>query len=98
MNGTPINPRLKKREFLLALVLLAILGISAGQSLAPKAQPLPGGAKALGEGLLYEPGESATGESDKLNSVDLYMAGRYGYPTGKADRTWLLEAARQDKK
>ena len=46
---------------------------------------------------LYGPEPGKGNENSTLFSWDHYWQARYGFPTGRADREWLAEAAKQDK-
>ncbi|MDQ5865949.1 MAG: hypothetical protein M3390_09475, partial [Chloroflexota bacterium] len=93
-----------RRKLALAIMLLALIVTAAfaAQSVQRNsaAQPSTSLTRADVESSLYlaEPGESGEEEGIMLGRRDAFMEARYTYPTGKADRRWIMEAYKQDKK
>ncbi|MDQ3705909.1 MAG: S-layer homology domain-containing protein [Chloroflexota bacterium] len=92
-----------RRKLALAVMLLGLIVTAAfaAQSAQRNSAVQPGTplTRADVENSLYlaEPGESGQEESIMLGKRDAFMEARYTYPTGKADRQWVLDAAKQDK-
>jgi hypothetical protein len=82
---------------LLALIVTAAFAVQTAQRNAAMHSALPTRAGILNSLYLAEPGESGLEESIMLGNRDAFLDDRYTYPTGKADRRWLFEAAKQDK-
>ncbi len=96
------NSRLRRRDLLITFTLLVALGLSVGlikwqaELQGTQTRPLTSVEQQIKAGLYAaEPGEG--NESGKLTSKDPYWQARYTYPTGRADRRWLVDAAAQDR-
>ncbi|MDQ6693174.1 MAG: hypothetical protein M3014_01955 [Chloroflexota bacterium] len=96
----------KRRALLVASLLIALslvatglLGqqISGSKATANSAGQGSGSARAVEQGGLdvVEPGQNGAAEAQKLAARDAYWNTRYTYPTGKADRAWLVKAEQQ---
>src|SRR5690349_21358726 len=84
------------------LLSLAVLagGISLAGQFAPTAPTPTVKAPVLGgeqKGYIPAGGSNVKGESGELLGAEDYWYTRIGYPTGKFDARWLLNAALQDK-
>ncbi|MDQ3930487.1 MAG: hypothetical protein M3328_15255, partial [Chloroflexota bacterium] len=95
--------RTDRRKLVLAIMLLALI-VSAAfvvQSAQRNSAVQPGTtlsrADVANSLYLAEPGENGLKESATLGRREAFLEARYTYPTGKADRRWVLEAAKQDK-
>jgi hypothetical protein len=94
--------RLPRRDLLITLTLLFALAVSAvllrwqTEAQAPKPDALSAKLLEIKEGL-YAPEPGAGVEGEEILSQDAYWNARYTYPTGRADRRWLIEAAQEDK-
>jgi hypothetical protein len=89
---------LKRRDIAVAIAALIVTALLGGAiRIFEESQQLP--ARSYIEGSLYaaEPGERGGAEARELARRDAFWNHRYTYPTGKADRKWLEEAARQDQ-
>ncbi|HVF98812.1 MAG TPA: hypothetical protein VND68_03160, partial [Chloroflexia bacterium] len=90
---------LDRRKLILAVLLLCLIVTAAFAVRSAQVQPGTSLTRADLANSLYvaEPGESGHEESIMLSSRDAFLNARYTYPTGKADRRWVFEAAKQDK-
>ncbi|MDQ3929972.1 MAG: hypothetical protein M3328_12610, partial [Chloroflexota bacterium] len=89
---------LRRRDILVAIALLIAVAVLGGAiKWAEESSKLP--ARSYIETSLYaaEPGERGGSEARELARRDAFWNDRYTYPTGKADRKWLVEAAKQDQ-
>ncbi|MDQ3930835.1 MAG: hypothetical protein M3328_17025, partial [Chloroflexota bacterium] len=92
-----------RRKFVLAVMLLALIVTTAfAVQLAQRNTAVQPGttlsrADVASSLYLAEPGENGLKESATLGRREAFLEARYTYPTGKADRMWMLEAAKQDK-
>ncbi|HEX8218444.1 MAG TPA: hypothetical protein VF914_04425, partial [Chloroflexia bacterium] len=90
---------LDRRKLVLAVLLLCLIVTAAFAVRLTQVRPTtPLTRTEVAQSLyLAEPGENGQEESIKLSGRDAFLHARYTYPTGKADRRWVLEAAKQDK-
>jgi hypothetical protein len=95
---------LDRRKLLLAVLLLGLVVTAAFavQYSQRNATVQPGTSLTRADVAnslnVAEPGESPLEESIMLGKRDAFWDARYTYPTGKADRQWVLNAANQDKR
>ncbi|HYP20472.1 MAG TPA: hypothetical protein VEY08_10390, partial [Chloroflexia bacterium] len=94
---------LDRRKLVLAVLLLCLIVTAAfavrSAQLNAEVQRASFATRAsIAENLyVIEPGEGAVKEGQMLGQRDAFFGARYTYPTGKADRQWMFDAAKQDK-
>ena len=98
------SSRIRRRDVVVVALLLGALTVT-GFLIARQAGPqssiptMNAEARQYLEQALYaaEPGERGGEETLELSRQDAYWNTRYTYPTGRADRQWLVEAELQDR-
>ena len=87
----------RRLRLIIAIGLLAALGIAGGAIRWNAAPPAPLAARQGDPDRSVPLADSQTGDAGGQQTADAYLNHRYTYPTGKYDPKWLLQAAQQDQ-